>query len=48
MRKPIQGQMKKVKKGQTFIFFKQRYLSEAESPQQPNGTIGFPVSGLQL
>ena len=28
--------------------FKQRYVSEADSPQQSNGTIRFPVSGLQL
>ena len=46
MRKSIQGQVKKVKKGQVFIFWKQRYASEAESPQQSNGTISFLVSGL--
>ena len=49
MRKLIQGQVKKVKKGQIFkiyFFWKQRDVSEAESPQQSNGTITFPVSGL--
>ena len=49
MRKSIQGQVKKVKKGQIFNFFffwKQTHASEAESPQQSNGTIRFPVSGL--
>ena len=49
MRKSIQGQVKKVKKGQIFkmyFFFKQRHVYEAESPQQSNGTISFPVSGL--
>ena len=46
MRKSIQGQVKKVKKCQIFIFWKQRHVSEAESPQQSNGTISFPVSGL--
>ena len=48
MRKSIQGQVKKVKKGQIFNFFfwKQRHAPEAESPQQSNGTISFPVSGL--
>ena len=47
MRKSIQGQVKKVKKGQISIFFwKQRHVSEAESPQQSNGTIIFPVSWL--
>ena len=29
-----------------FFFWKQRRVSEAESPQQSNGTISFPVSGL--
>ena len=49
MRKSIQGQVKKVKKGQIFkiyVFWKQRHVSEAESPQQSNGTINFPISGL--
>ena len=46
MRKSIQGQVKKVKKVKFSIFFKQRHVSEAESPQQSNGTISFPVSGL--
>ena len=47
MRKSIQGQVKKVKNGQIFNFLlKQRHVSEAESPQQSNGTISFPVSGL--
>ena len=46
MRKSIQRQVKKVKKGQIFIFWKQRHVSEAESPQQSNGTISFPVKGL--
>ena len=49
MRKSIQGQVKKVKKGQIFkiyFFWKQRHVSEAESPQQSNGTISFPVIGL--
>ena len=50
MLKWIQGQVKKVKKGQNFqnlLFFrKQRHVSEAESPQQSNGAISFPVSGL--
>ena len=48
-RKSIQGQVKKVKKGQIFkilFFWKQRHVYEAESPQQSNGTISFPVSGL--
>ena len=48
-RKSIQGQVKKVKKGQIFkiyFFEKKRRVSEAESPQQSNGTISFPVSGL--
>ena len=47
-RKSIQGQIKKAKKGKfsKFIFWKQRRVSEAESPQQSNGTISFPVSGL--
>ena len=49
-RKSIQGQVKKVKKGQIFknyFFWKQkRRVSEAESPQQSNGTISFPVNGL--
>ena len=50
MRKSIQGQVKRVKKGQIFNFFfffwKQRHVSEAKSPQQSNGTISFPVRGL--
>ena len=48
MLKSIQGQVKKVKKGQIFkiYFFENRQVSEAESPQQSNGTISFPVSGL--
>ena len=46
MQKSIQGQVKKAKKGQIFIFWKQRHVSEAESPQQSNGTISFPVGGL--
>ena len=49
MRKSIQGQVKNIKKGQIFeiyFFWKQRHVSEAESPQQSNGTISFPVSGL--
>ena len=48
MRKSIQGQVKNVKKGQIFkmYFFKQRHVSEAESPQPSNGTISFPVTGL--
>ena len=46
MRKSIQGQVKKVKKIKFSIFSKQRHVSGAESPQQSNGTISFPVSGL--
>ena len=47
IRKSIQGQVKKVKKVKFSIFFwKQRHVSEAESPQQSDGTISFPVSGL--
>ena len=47
MRKSIQGQVKKVKKVKfSFFFWKQRDFSEAESPQQSNGTITFPLSGL--
>ena len=45
MRKSIQGQVKKVKFS-TFIFWKQRHVSEAESPQQSNVIIIFPVSGI--
>ena len=48
-RKSIQGQVKKVKKRSNFqnlFFWKQRCVSEAESPQQSNGTISFSVSGL--
>ena len=45
MRKLIQGQVKKVKKVK-FSFLKQRHVSEAESPQQSNGTIICPVSEL--
>ena len=44
MRKTIQGQLKKVKKGQIFLnlfFWKQRHVSEAESPQKSNGAIVF-------
>ena len=40
---------KKVKKRSNFqnlFFWKQRRVSEAESPQQSNGTISFPVSWL--
>ena len=47
--KSIQGQVKRVKKGQIFkiyFFWKQRHVSEAESPQQSNGTVSVPVSGL--
>ena len=46
MRKSIQGQVKKVKKVKFSFFWKQRHVSEAESPQQSNGTISFPVSWL--
>ena len=46
MQKSIQGQVKKVKKVKFSFFLKQRHVSEAESPQKPNGTISFPVSGL--
>ena len=46
MRKSIQGQVKNVKEGQIFNFLKQRHVSEAESPQQSNDTISFPVSEL--
>ena len=46
MRKSIQGQVKMSKKDKFSIFFKQRYVSEAECLQQSNGTISFPVSGL--
>ena len=48
-RKSIQGQVKEVKKRSNFqnlFFWKQRRVSEAESHQQSNGTISFPVSGL--
>ena len=48
-RKSIQGQVKKVKKGQIFkiYFFENKdVFLKAESPQQSNGTISFPVSGL--
>ena len=49
MGKSIQGQVKKVKKVKiSFFFLKQRHVSEAESPQQSNGTISFPVSGLYV
>ena len=50
-RKSIQGQVKKVKKRSNFqnlFFLKQRRVSEAESPQQSNIIISFPVSGLKL
>ena len=48
MRKSIQVQVKKVNRVtfSKFYFWKQRHVSEAESPQQSNGTISFPVSGL--
>ena len=48
MRKSIQGQVKKLKKGQIFNFFfwKQRHVSEAKSSHQSNGTISFLVSRL--
>ena len=49
MRKSIQGHVKKVKKRSNFqnlFSWKQRRVSEAEPPQQSNGTISFPVSGL--
>ena len=47
-RKSIQGQVKKVKKVKfsKSIFWKQRHVSEVESPQESNGTISFPISGL--
>ena len=45
-RKSIQGQVKKAKKVQFSIFWKQRHVSEVEFPQQSNGSISFPVSGL--
>ena len=44
----IQGQVKKIKKSnfQNVFFWKQRHVSEVESPQQSNGSISFPVSWL--
>ena len=40
----------KFQKGQIFkiYFWKQRHVSDVESPQQPNGTIISPVHGLKL
>ena len=47
MRKSIQGQVKKAKKGQIFIFFENKDMFLKQNlPQQSNGTISFPVSGL--
>ena len=47
MRKSIQGQKgQKRSNFQNLFSWKQRHVSEAESPQQSNGTISFPVSGL--
>ena len=44
----VRSKMSKKVKFSKFISWKQRHVSEAESPQQSNGTIRFPVSGLQL
>ena len=42
----VRSKMSKKVKFSKLIFGKQRHVSEAESPQQSNGTISFPVSGL--